>query len=152
MKMNSLQRDYYDKIDKQIFQIIKKNKLNINPNAYNMKIIINYLINTLPEHLKPSDISIKMDYILRLDESDILNFLLNLPDIESIDKMLYERKKEVYKRLTYYKNTFVPTYNFATTQDKVEKCNEIIGQIDNLIEINRRDKIKINCMIGNLIQ
>jgi hypothetical protein len=150
--MNSLQRDYYDKIDQKIYQIIKKHNININANKYNIKVIINYLIYTLPEHLKPSDISLKMDYILRLDEFVILDFLTKLPDIESIEKIFYERKKQIYKRLTYYKHTYVAEYYFASTQDKVEKCNEIIKQIDDLIEINRKDKIKINSMIGNLIQ
>ena len=152
MKMNSLQRDYYDKIDKKIYQIIKKYKININACVYNMKVIINFLINSLPEHIKSADISMKMDWIIRLPESDIYNFLIKLPDIESIDKIIQDRKKEITDRLTYYKNVYIHTYNFDSTQDNVNKCNKIIEQIDNLIETNRKDKIKINYLIRNLKQ
>ncbi len=148
--MNSLQRDYYNKIDMKLYQIIKKYDIKINTCAYNMKIIINYLLYSLPKYIQSTELTIKYDYILRLSEPDIHNFLIGLPDIESIDKLFYSRKKEVYERLRYYKNTFVPKYNFTSTQNNVDKCNKVIKQIDNLIENNHLDKIKFNYLVENL--
>ncbi len=148
--MNSCYRAYIDSIQDNIYYVIKHNNITIKPTKHNINIVIKYILYNLPEYLKSADLGMKLDYISRLDETLLLDFINSITSIEEVESYFISRKEIVEKRLTTSRNPFVKEYQ-GTKKINIDRCNEIINEFDLILKDIKAIKRRIYKEIKEMV-
>ncbi len=148
--MNSCYRAYIDSIEDNIYNVIKQNNISIKPTKHNIKIIIKYIFYNLPEHLKIADLGMKLDYISRLDENILFQFINSIKNIDEVESYFISRKEIVEKRLTTPRNPIIKEYQ-GTKKINIDKCNEFITEFDLILKDMRTTKRRIYKEIKEMV-
>ncbi len=148
--MNSCNRYYLDMVDEKIFRFIKSYKYDkIKPTNHNIKIISKYIMFNLPEHLKAADFEMKLDWIIRLSDEQLAEYIYSISSIEDVENYFVSKKNTVEKRLFTPKNPYIKIYS-DKVKDNVDKCDKILQEIDLFIKNFSKQKHKINKDIKDL--
>ncbi len=117
----------------------------------NVNLIIKFICKNLPPDLINCSYDIKLYYISKFDNDTLFRYVKKIKDINKLEYIFFDNKNEIMDKLTTPRNHLIKKYN-DTTQSKIDKCNKIINDIDDILLDFQREKILIKSFFRKLKQ
>ncbi len=142
--------ELYDNCQSVLYTIlIDKNlypKQEVKPTPKNIRLIIKYICKNLPRDMMSCSYDTKLYYISQFPTRTLLSYINKIKNISLLENFFLTNHIVNMKKLTTPRSSIVKKYN-PVTQEKIDKCNEIIKLADELYVQHLHDKIYFYKMI-----